>query len=172
MRAKHVRGRPPILPKPAPTTLSIDRLALPARLCCHGTSWTRVMCCRRTPWLKLRTACCVTQSLPPSRVLSSAVIPRSEHRFYTAVGLLLLYYVVGHRKQVNWGTQVTGYYGYFRRFFPQFLSNYGSRRTCVTFKTNRRQTVYNRCIEAVGTPTLEYTTRCPKRTGVACPRAT
>jgi hypothetical protein len=34
------------------------------------------------------------QSLPISRVLSSAVIPRSEHRFYTAVGLLLLYYTV------------------------------------------------------------------------------
>ena len=52
--------------------------------------------------------------------------------------------VVGHRKQVNGGTQVTGYYGYFRRFFAQFLSN------------------YNRCLEAVGTPTLEYDTapRC------------
>ena len=45
--------------------------------------------------------------------------------------------VVGHRKQVNGGTRVTGYYGYFRRFFAQFLSN------------------YNRCLEAVGTPTLD-----------------
>ena len=32
--------------------------------------------------------------------------------------------VVGHRKQVNGGTQVTGHYGHFRRFFPRFLSKY------------------------------------------------
>jgi hypothetical protein len=46
-------------------------------------------------WYKLEPSHVLSQdtlphSLPISRVLSSAVIPRSEHRFYTAVGLLLL----------------------------------------------------------------------------------
>ena len=38
---------------------------------------------------------CVTQPLPISRVLPSAVIPRLEHRLYSAVGLRLYYRTVG-----------------------------------------------------------------------------
>ena len=63
----------------------IDRLALPARLYCHLVHVGTESCaCRRTP-------CPSPFQYPESYpLLDPAVKPRSEHRFYTAVGLLLL----------------------------------------------------------------------------------
>ena len=49
-------------------------------------------------------------------------------------------------QKLNAGTQVTGYFGYFPDFPPRFLSH------------------YNRCLEAVGMPTLDV---CDKPTSEA-----
>ena len=70
--------------------------------------------------------------------------------------------VVGHRKQINGGTQVTGYYGYFRRFFPRFLSKYTMKgppsRGNHTWVCVRYKGVYNRCLEAGDSHRWMYTT--------------
>ena len=82
VRAKHVRGRPLILPKPAPTTLSIDRLALPARLYCHLVHVGTEPCAVAGP---------LPHSLSMSRVLSSAGIPRSPILYCGGVAAAVLH---------------------------------------------------------------------------------